>query len=262
MVSAPSDISAALRVGYDEAILKRLPPRLRAELNQIGVAWGATAFVLAVPLGYAAWLIEKSVFLSLGVASFVVVLLFNLLRLINSGGGGAPDLPQARFYRPPWIPALLFFVLALLVAQPAQLLVPSSTAEDAVGSHRAALVEQHSQSVKDLALSAESHFEGRLAECEFILLRLRLVWLQPGRATLASAVFCLFALFPLFLMHGPSLDAVQAYERLRYQRLGRAMLSHRAATKRAVERALIRFETYEAPAEAARWLRGARGEAR
>lgn len=251
---ASPELTAALRVGYDRSTLLQLAPGARRQLNQLGTSWGATAAVLAAPIAYTAWLIEKNWLLSVGVAAFTALLVFNLLRLIASGGGQAPTMRSSRDYRPPLVPALLLLGLALMLSQPAQLMVPSAASEELVSAHREQLIAVHHESQQALGVEIQSGFVGKLHDCEFILLRLRLIWQAPAQATLFTGLYCLLALFPLYLQHGVYLKAVQAYERARHQNAQVGIRRRLAECQQAVSAELRAFPDYQPQSDAQLWL--------
>lgn len=237
---------AAERVGYERLLIQQLPRLYQRQLNQLGAIWGAAAVLLGVPVGYAAWLIEKNLLLSLGLLAFTAVLVINLLRLIHSGGGTAPELAAPQDYRPSIVPALILVSLALLLSQPAQLMLKDAQTELAVQEHRVKMIEFHQASQLELGGAASAGFDDALGDCEFILLRLRLIWEHPRRATLFTLLYCLLALLPLYLQRAVFLNAVQAYESARYRHAAELIRQSKARASISIDDILSSHVGYRA----------------
>lgn len=230
----------AERLGYERALLLLLSVRDRRNLNSLSTGLSASAFLLGVPLGYAAWLIEKNFALSLLVSGFVALMVQNFFRLVTAGGGTALHLPLPRDYRPSPLPLIILFGLALLLAQPAQLILPNASADRAVDVHREELLEIHRVSQATLETPSDS-YAADLASCDFILERLRLIWDAPERAMLLSLLYSGMVICPLLLGRSAWLESLTAYERVRYRRARELFVADHQRTQALVRTALLPY---------------------
>jgi hypothetical protein len=240
-------IAVAERLGYDPDVLMRLRREQRRALDSLSQAWLFSCVVLAIPVAYAAYLIEHSLFFAALGAAFTFVMVKNLLRLVCAGGGVALHESRNEGYRPPFLPALILGVLALVLAQPAQLILSGSEVEAQLAVHRQELLAGHQRSAENLPFAAESSqaYAARLQQCDFILLRLKLLASQPERTLMWSFIYCMVVLFPWLLAQAPFLGAVQAYERERYANVEARVHANQLRAHEAIDCELRRYATYD-----------------
>src|SRR3954452_14119899 len=95
--------------GYDHELLAQLRPAGRAAIQVLAEAWLGSSAVLAASVGYALWLVEGSLWLSLGASLGMWMVVVNLLRVVVAGGGAAPQLDTSELaeYRPALGPAFV-----------------------------------------------------------------------------------------------------------------------------------------------------------
>ncbi len=249
-MNAPSTTTrrgAAELLGYDPALLARVPQPLRRDLDSLSQAWLVSCGVLGLPMGLSVWLVEHSLFLAALVCLGTALLVLNLLRLLSAGSGTAPELPLERGYRPSLTPMMLLLGLSLVMSQPAQLLHESPSVHEAVAEHRAQLLESHHQSLTAVGGASEDTFTKEIEECEFVVLRLGLLWNTPQKALLWTLVYVGLAMLPAALARTSYLKAARAYERVRYRDSGKRIQRMDAATVAAVAAALRSYPTYRAP---------------
>ena len=246
---APIRKSFAETLGYDPELLAGLSREHRRGLDGLSQAWLVSAGLLAYPVGLSVWLVEHSMLLS-GLASLAAFLLVrNLLRLIVACTGTAPEQMLGRDYRPSLLPVAILLGLAALLSQPAQLLFLSDEAGRAVEAHRETLLRAHTQARADLIgggleVPALDHFSSRLRECEFVVLRLGLLWKTPESTTLWTAFYLLLVTGPALLARTVWLEAVTGYERARHGASRRLIRALGARADAEVDRALGQFPTY------------------
>lgn len=250
MNSRPGSLAALL--GYDPALLNTVSVAHRQQLDALSQAWLVSCIVLAAPAGLAIWLVEHSLPLCLLMTAGVFILVLNLLRLIHAGGGTAVQLPFPKDYRPSLLPIVLLLGLALMMAQPAQLVRSSDQHRSEVEQHRSALVASHLASQAALRgtskeLENDDDFLSEMQECEFIVLRLRLLWSSPRSAVLWTALFSGLVLLPAALAHVCWSKAVFAYERARYLRAAQSFHADERRVEQKVTAILEQFVTYRPP---------------
>ena len=229
-------LSALLTLfGYDDDLSSQLSLVERQRLGTVAAGWLLSLLLLAVPAGYALWLIERSLSLALVTGTGTFVLTLNLLRVATAGGGlqagSSPE--QLRDYRPGLAPAVFVALLGLIFAQPAQLPLNAGWLEPKIEQHRDQLAEQHRERVGEVPdTRSPEAYRAELASCAFVVKRLALLWERPNTAARFSALYCLVILLPAFFGQFVALDAARRYQLLRYRRAirfvgveGRALVS-------------------------------------
>jgi hypothetical protein len=234
-------------LGYDSELLATLPSPLRADLDSLSHAWLVSCVLLGFPMGLALWLVEHSLVLSFLAAFGTSALVLNLLRLLTAGSGTAPDLPLLAGYRPSLTPQVMLVGLALIMSQPAQLLHASDEVRQAVANHRAELLSSHRAALSDVPEGSEDRFTKEIEACEFVVLRLSLLWKTPQTALLWTLLYVGLVLLPAALARTTYLKASRAYERARYRNAKGVILSMDNATTDAVAQALKAYPTYRPP---------------
>lgn len=254
----PRVSTATSVLGYDEDLLANLAPQESEQLTTLSHAWLSSAALLGFPLGIAVWKVEHSTVLALGAALGTSVLVINLLRMLVAGGGTPLNKPVPGSYLPSAWPGVLVGALALLLSQPAQLLLHTGEADRAVAAHRQELLRSHAELTASAELTADAElvasgeqtkpdvFAARLAQCDFVVLRLKLLWSHPPRALLCSALYVLLVLAPFFLGRTSCLRGVQAYERERLYRAAALALQAELATTQAARETLAKWPSYRA----------------
>lgn len=241
-MNAPA--SGATRVGYEPALLAQLRADHRQQLAAVGQAWAVSCLLLGLPMAVAVYKTEHHTVLA-GLAGLATALLaLNALRLVIAGSGVAPHLPLPRNYRPSATTGFLIGALALMMSQPIQLMLASPAADAAVEAHRAELVEAHRALQRSMDLPIDDGFAAQTADCEFVVLRLALLWSSPTRNILYSGLYTLLVLFPFLLMRTWYLPAVQAYEAKRHRRAVLTVAAAERLTRARVEVALGQFASY------------------
>lgn len=215
-------LSALLSLfGYDDDLSSQLSLADRQRLGTVAAGWLLSLLLLAVPAGYALWLIEHSLLLAFVTGAGTFVLTLNLLRVATAGGGlqVGSSAEQLRDYRPGLAPAVFVALLGLIFAQPAQLPLNTSWLEPLIEEHREQLVQQHRGRVGDAQETRTPEaYRAELAGCAFVVKRLALLWERPNTAARFSALYCLVILLPAFFGQFVALDAARRYQRLRYRR--------------------------------------------
>jgi hypothetical protein len=150
------------------------------------------------------------------------------------------------------LPAILLVGLAVIMSQPAQLLRTPPEVNAQVESHRAALIRSHRAAQESLAAmsdsgSTEDAFLRQLRECEFVVLRLKLLWSFPETTVLWTLAFVAAGLFPAALGRVLWLPALLSYERARYRRQRHEVRRSNRRTERAIRGVLARYPTYRPP---------------
>lgn len=215
-------LSALLNLfGYDDELSSQLSLVDRQRLGTVAAGWLLSLLFLAVPAGYALWLIERSLLLALVTGAGTFVLTLNLLRVATAGGGlqAGSSATQLRDYRPGLAPAVFVALLGLIFAQPAQLPLNAGWLEPLIEQHREQLAEQHRERVGEMpdARTPEA-YRAELGNCAFVVKRLALLWDRPNAAARFSALYCLVILLPAFFGQFVALDAARRYQLLRYRR--------------------------------------------
>lgn len=233
-------------LGYDLRLAASLTPAQLAQLRSVVTGWLGALFLVAWPVGYVFWLTEHSTLLATVGPIGAYLLCLNLLRVAVAGGGtGAAFSPeQVAEWRPGVVPSVFLCVLACLVAQPAHLLFTHHDHAALVAARRTELSALHAlvAAVPD-ATSVEA-FANSLAECEFAVYRLQLLWTNPTSATRFTALYGILVLVPVFWTRYIALDALRAYEALRYAQVVRRKHDAREATRRDIHEVLTPWPSY------------------
>jgi hypothetical protein len=234
---------AAELLGYDRALLGAIPASLCRDLDSLSQAWLVSCVLLGFPMGLALWLVEHSLILAFLAAFGTALLVLNLLRLLTAGSGTAPELPLKRGYRPSLTPMAMLFGLALIMSQPAQLLHASDEVRQQVAEHRQELLASHSAALAEVGRGGEDHFVKDIEACEFVVLRLSLLWNSPQKALLWTLLYVALALLPAALARTSYLKASRAYERARYRKAKGEIGAIEEKTRQAVAAALQSYPT-------------------
>jgi len=251
MSGSPAPLAALL--GYDPALLRELSSAEGRDLDSLSQAWLLSCLVLALPAGIAAWLIEHSILLAVVAMAATFLLVLNLLRLVHAGSGTAPELRLKKDFRPSPLPVALLFGLSLIMSQPAQLLHTPDNVREAVEQHRTALIAAHlkvQEAVQETTGAdpqSEDVFLRGLQRCQFVVLRLRLLWSSPESTVLWTTLFIGVVLVPAALSRVFWSQALAAYEQARYLRAARMVHTLTRQGNADVERALQHYPTHRPP---------------
>jgi hypothetical protein len=239
-------LSLPALVGYDSALMARLPESSQRHIARVAEAWLLSCALLASPVAYAAWLIEHQLWLALLLGAFTFVMVLNLVRLSSAGGGAATHASgeEVSDYRPALGASLVIGLLALLFAQPAQLPLWKAELDGPVQAQRALLIAQHEQALDNLGLGNAGEYRMKIARCDFLVLRLQHMWRSPTRALQLTGLYILAVLVPAVWARIVALGALREYARARWQRDRRSIVRDTRATARRVEAELTRFPSY------------------
>lgn len=210
--------SAAAWLGFDDSLTATLPADVGEALNALSYSWFLSCVLLAFPLAVAVYKTEHGAALALGAGCCAALLTLNALRLIYSGSGVATHLVMPEDYRPKLTLGLIVGVFALMMSQPAQLLLLSPEADATVAAHRAELIVAHRKLLSSLNAPLDDGFADETADCEFVVLRLALLWDSPIRNVIYSGFYLLLVLSPFLLSRTLYLEAIQTYEQARHRR--------------------------------------------
>lgn len=230
-------------LGYDVRLAAALDPRLYAQLRTVVVGWLCALFLVSWPVGYVFWLTEHSTLLATLAPVGAYLLCLNLLRVAVAGGGAGASfsLDQVTQWRPGWVPSIFLCVLAFLVAQPAHLLFTHHEHAALVAARRDELIAMHATLSEVPGVATSDAFTASLAACEFAVYRLQLLWSAPTSAARFTALYGILVLVPVFWTRYIALEALRAYERLRYAQVVRHKLSAGAQTNVSIRRELARW---------------------
>jgi hypothetical protein len=236
-------------LGYERSLLGELPESEQRQIERVAEAWLLSSVLLAVPVGYAAWLIEHALWLALLLGAGALFVVVNMLRL-SIAGGGAPAAArehEVKLYSPAFGSTVVIGMLALMFAQPAQLPLFRQELDAVVKEHRAQLVASHQRAL--LALGEEpsprDSYSDSLSRCDFVVLRLTTIWQRtPTRALQLTAFYVLIVLLPTLFARFVALDALRAFALARWRR-DRALITRAyEQNERLRARLLARFSTY------------------
>ncbi len=235
-------------LGYDRDLVFAMTEKHRGSLRGAAISWLVACLILGAAAGYAAWLIMPGIAAPIVGGGAITILTVNLLRVIHSGGGsklgrtrGESEAACLR-YRPSLIPALVFAVFAIILAQPAQ--IPFwSELEPNVEEHRQALIEQHSIAAAQLGTDAD-YYRAELEEAGFPIFRLKLIWQDPKRAVRLTFIILLLVLLPTFWSQFFAIKSVRAYELERSKRTHRLVAALERDIKDEVNSLLGEWQTY------------------
>jgi hypothetical protein len=230
--------------GYDRAHLDELAPKDANRLRQLAVLGYVPVLGAGGGAGLLVWMSERDPFWTLAIALFVALLVLNLLRLHNSGGGPAPHESAAHADR--WAPGaggvFVLGALAVLSAQPYLAWASERAHAVEVEAHRGALLEAHRTSLAQAGGELEGNgAETSLARCGFVALRLRLLWREPEAPLLATTALAVLFLSPLLLGHLTHLEALRRYQHLRWRSSRALVLADESVTQQLVARHLAMF---------------------
>lgn len=235
--------------GYDPRLLARLKPGRRRTINLLAEAWIISSAALAASVGYALWLVEHSLAVSLLSAVAMALVVINLLRLVVAGSGAAPHLSaeHVRAYRPALGPTFVLSMLAVLLAQPAQLPLWQAELSAPMAEHREALLARQEQASRALGHEVRPAFRKELAESEFLAWQVRAIWKTPQRAFVLSVLYWFLVLFPTLAGRFIALDALREYERARWLAVRHQIHAEAETAAHGVRAQLERYPTYTAP---------------
>lgn len=230
-------------LGYDVRLAAALSPRHCTELRSVVTGWLCALFLVAWPIGYVFWLTEHSTLLATLSPVGVFLLCLNLLRVAVAGGGAGAGFSASEVaeWRPGLVPSVFLCVLACLVAQPAHLLFTHHEHAAQVAARRTELLAIHAAFSEIPGAATSDALTASLATCEFVVYRLQLLWASPSDAARFTALYGLLVLVPVFWTRYVALDALRAYEHLRYEQAVRRKLSTDIETARDVAAELARF---------------------
>lgn len=235
-------------LGYDKALLRQLSASDCSSLRGAGVAWLVACLILGLAAGYSAGLVLPGRFSAVVGGVGVGLLTLNLLRVVTAGGGSRrlgtleQDEAACRSFRPSLIPAIVFGVLAAILAQPAQ--IPFwPDLEPQVEAHRQALIEQHEVAATRLSTEADYYSE-ELQAAGFPIFRLKLIWKDPKRAVRLTFIICLLVLLPAFWSQVFSIEGIRAYELERCRRTHGAKDSLESEGRAEVDAILRQWPNY------------------
>lgn len=233
-------------LGYDDRLASQLTSSEADQLRSVAVGWLIALFLVAWPLGYVFWLTEHSSLLATLGPLGVYALCLNLLRVAVAGGGAGPGFSanQVESWRPGLVPSVFLFVIACLMAQPAQLLLTHHEHAAAVHALRTELVAAHSALMPDATLSPSAAFAASLERCEFVVFRLQQLWSSPSSAARFTALYGVLVLVPVYWSRFVALSALRAYEKLRYLQARSVTERARATTREQIHQALGVWPTY------------------
>ena len=233
-------------LGYDEALLAQLGEGEQKQIERVAEAWLLSSVLLAVPIGYAVWLIEHSLALAVLLGAGMLFVVLNMLRLSSAGGGVAPGKPlsDVQTYRPALGTTLVIGMLALMFAQPAQLPLWRTELDPIVAEQRERLAAEHERSSRSAAERDTDGYRESLARCDFIVLRLTTIWKQPTRALQLTSFYVLLVLLPTLWARFLALDALRAYALARWRSERTAITAAHAAHERLRSSLLGRFASF------------------
>lgn len=223
-------------IGYDASIVRTLPESSQRQIEWLAEGYLLSTFMLTAPIAYAVWLIQHSVLAALLSAAFAWCLILAVLRLLIAGGGAAPHMNdnEVREHSPSLIPLLLWFALAILFAQVAQLPVFQRELNASVDAHRTELMAQHDAARDQLGTEIHPEYGDEIASCEFVMFRMQQLWQQPGRTLVLTAAYVMLVLAPFVFAFLFARQALREYDFGRVAGLRRAIVldTHRAEAER------------------------------
>ncbi|MDZ4695456.1 MAG: hypothetical protein SGI86_09910 [Deltaproteobacteria bacterium] len=247
-------MSARLRIpqllGFDPELLEGLDVKYRRDLSYFCFLGFLPCGLIGGAAGYGLWLVERSALIAGSGALVFALLLLNMLRVAIAGSGMTLSLPPrlAGRWKPRLTPVVIFALLGIIFAQPAQLVLHEATLAPAIDRYRVAMMAAHEKAVRSSdpkhAAARVADYNARIKASSFAVRRVQLLWLTPEKPLIFTVLFTLVALFPLLLVRGPSLAAVVAYEARKYARgRARVMLEDRLARETA-DRLLSAYPSY------------------
>ncbi len=235
-------------LGYDSALVARMSEKHRGALRGAAVSWLSACLILAGASAYAAWLILPGAVAPIVGGISVALLTVNLLRVVHAGGGSRigntleESEDTCRTYRPSLIPALVFGVLAMILAQPAQ--IPFwSDIEPEVEEHRRALIDQHNVAATHLGTDAD-YYRAELEAAGFPIFRIKRIWQDPKRAVRLTVIVLVLVLLPAVWSQLFAIESVRAYQWQRSKRAHHEVLALQRGARSDINELLSRWETH------------------
>ncbi len=240
-------------LGYDRDLLSSISEKHRGSLRGAAASWLLACVVLGAAAAYAAWLVMPGVVAPIVGGTALTLLTINLLRVFHAGGGSTPGRTPhesevaSRRYRPSLIPALVFGVFAIILAQPAQ--IPFwPELEPQVEEHRQTLIEQHAVAAAELGTDAD-YYREELEAAGFPIFRIKQIWQDPKRAVRLTFVILMLVLLPAFWSQLFAIKSVRAYELERSKRTHRNMAALDLDVRQQIDSLLAGWQSYR-PIEA------------
>ncbi len=235
-------------LGYERDLLFSISEKHLGTLRAAALSWLVACLVLGAAAAFAGWLIRPGVAAPLVGGASITLFTVNLLRVFHSGGGSKlgrtmrESEDACRRYRPSLIPALAFGVLAVILAQPAQ--IPFwPDIEPEVEQHRQALIEQHSIAAAGPGADAE-YYRAELEAAGFPAFRLKLIWQDPKRAVRLTFAILALVLLPVFWSQFFAIESVRAYELERSKRTHQVVSRLDKGVRGEIDTLLGNWETY------------------
>ena len=227
-------------LGYDPRLLLRLPMQERAALDWFSASVMFACVISCLPLGYAVWLATHQIVLT-GVLTLASGALFWALVRLSVAAGPYLMLAGKLSARGPW---LLLAVTATLGAQPAQLLLARAEQAPLVAAHRSMLVARHAALSGCDARTPCDRYHERIAACDFVALRLQVLWSRPGEAMRATLLYVCIVLLPGLIIRLLATRSLRRYERLRLVQARKIVRDAAASARTARARALTAYPSY------------------
>jgi hypothetical protein len=247
-------MSARLRIpqllGFDPELLQGLDAKYRRDLTYFCFLGFLPCGLIGGGAGYGLWLVERSVPIAVGGALAFALLLLNMLRVAIAGSGMTLSLPPrlAGRWKPRLTPVVMFALLGIIFAQPAQLILHEETLAPAIDRYRFAMMTAHEKVVRSAdpkhATALVADYNARIKASSFAVRRVQLLWLTPEKPAIFTVLFTLVALFPLLLVRGPSLTAVVAYEGRKYARCRARVMFEDSLARETADRLLSTYASY------------------
>ncbi len=230
-------------IGYDPRIARLLPESSQRQIEWLAEGYLLSAFMLTAPIAYAVWVIQHSVLAALLCAAFAWCLILVVLRLLTAGGGVAPHMDdnEVRTHSPSLIPMLLWFALAALFAQIAQLPVFRDELNVAVNAHRTELMVRHDAARDLLGTEIHPEYGDEIARCEFLMFRIQNLWKRPGRTLALTAIYVALVISPFVFAFLFASRALREYNFARAADMRRAILHETQRADAERQRLLLRF---------------------
>jgi hypothetical protein len=212
--------------GYDFHIVRMLPESSQRQIEWLAEGYLLSTFMLTAPIAYAVWLIQHSLLAAVLSAMFSWCLILAVLRLLAAGGGPAPHMndSEVRAHSPSLIPLFLWFALAMLFAQIAQLPVFQRELNLSVSTHRSELMAQHDAARNLLGTEIHPEYGEEIARCEFLMFRIQQLWQRPGRTLVLTAAYVAMVLSPFVFAFLFARQALREYYCARVTNMRRAIV--------------------------------------
>jgi len=237
-------------LGFDPELLRGLDEKYRRDLTYFGFLGLLPCALIGGGAGYGLWLVERSVVIAAVGALAFALLLLNMLRVSIAGSGMTLSLPPrlAGRWKPRLTPLLIFGLLAVIFAQPTQLVLHEASLEPVIQRYRVAMMAAHEKAVRTSdpghAAALVADYNTRIAASSFAVRKIQLLWLTPEKPAIFTFLFTILVLLPLLLVRGPSLAAVVAYEGRKYARCRARVMWEEQLTRETVDRLLRSYESY------------------